>query len=52
MHQAEIIVLLFALVAVLAVLACKVALPYPIGTRHWRTCPEFRAAIAGGETQS
>src|SRR5947207_718376 len=30
MHQAEIIVLLFALVAVLAVLACKVALPYPI----------------------
>jgi hypothetical protein len=30
MHQAEIIVLLFALVAVLAVLACRVALPYPI----------------------
>src|SRR5438045_6800117 len=30
MHQAEIIVLLFALVAVLAMLACKVALPYPI----------------------
>jgi CPA1 family monovalent cation:H+ antiporter len=30
MHQAEIIVFLFALVAVLAVLACKVALPYPI----------------------
>jgi monovalent cation/hydrogen antiporter len=30
MHQAEIIVLLFALVAVLAVLACKLALPYPI----------------------
>jgi monovalent cation/hydrogen antiporter len=30
MHQAEIIVLLFALVAVLAVLACKVSLPYPI----------------------
>ncbi len=30
MHQAEIIVLLFALVAILAVLACRVALPYPI----------------------
>src|SRR5881398_2380508 len=30
MHQAEIIVLLFALLAVLAVLACRVALPYPI----------------------
>ena len=30
MHQAEIIVLLFAAVAVLAVVACKLALPYPI----------------------
>src|SRR5437016_8373422 len=30
MHQAEIIVRLFALVAILAVLACRVALPYPI----------------------
>ena len=30
MHQAEIIVLLFAVVAVLAVVACKIALPYPI----------------------
>ena len=30
MHQAEIIVLLFALVAIFAVLACRVALPYPI----------------------
>src|SRR5437763_4150762 len=30
MHEAEVIVLLFALVAVLAMLACKVALPYPI----------------------
>src|SRR2546421_4535161 len=30
MHQAEIIVLLFALVAILAVLACRVALPYSI----------------------
>ncbi|HEX4653849.1 MAG TPA: Na+/H+ antiporter [Candidatus Udaeobacter sp.] len=30
MHQAEIIVLLFAAVAVLAVLACKFAVPYPI----------------------
>src|SRR6266508_3402474 len=30
MHQAEIIVLLFALVALLAVLACRLTLPYPI----------------------
>ena len=30
MHQAEIIVLVFAAVAVLAVVACKLALPYPI----------------------
>jgi Na+/H+ antiporter len=30
MHQAEIIVLLFAAVAVLAVVACKLRLPYPI----------------------
>ncbi|HEY4272401.1 MAG TPA: Na+/H+ antiporter [Candidatus Udaeobacter sp.] len=30
MHQAEIIVLLFTAVAVLAVLACKLTLPYPI----------------------
>ena len=30
MHQAEIIVLLFTAVAVLAVVACKLALPYPI----------------------
>jgi NhaP-type Na+/H+ or K+/H+ antiporter len=30
MHQAEIIVLLFATVAALAVIARKVALPYPI----------------------
>jgi Na+/H+ antiporter len=30
MHQAEIIVLLFAAVAVVAVVACKLALPYPI----------------------
>ena len=30
MHQAEIIVLLFTAVAVLAVLACKVRLPYPL----------------------
>jgi Na+/H+ antiporter len=30
MHQAEIIVLLFVLVAILAVLACKVDQPYPI----------------------
>src|SRR4029077_9462826 len=30
MHQAEIIVLLFAAVAVLAVLACKLTVPYPI----------------------
>jgi monovalent cation/hydrogen antiporter len=30
MYQAEIIVLLFAAVAVLAVLACKLAVPYPI----------------------
>ena len=30
MHQAEIIVLLFAAVAVLAVVACKLSLPYPI----------------------
>jgi monovalent cation/hydrogen antiporter len=30
MHQAEIIVVLFALVALLAVLACRLALPYPI----------------------
>jgi Na+/H+ antiporter len=30
MHQAEIIVLLFAAIAVLAVVACKLALPYPI----------------------
>src|SRR6266496_3458996 len=30
MHQAEIIVLLFAAVAVLAVVACKLTLPYPI----------------------
>jgi monovalent cation/hydrogen antiporter len=30
MHQAEIIVLLFAAVAVLAVVACRLALPYPI----------------------
>ena len=30
MHQAEIIVLLFTAVAVLAVLACKVTLPYPL----------------------
>jgi hypothetical protein len=40
-----------AAVAVLAVLACKLAVPYPIvlvigGFR------EFRAAIAGGSTQS
>jgi monovalent cation/hydrogen antiporter len=30
MHQAEIIVLLFVAVAILAVIACKLALPYPI----------------------
>lgn len=30
MHQAEIIVLLFAAIAVLAVVACKLRLPYPI----------------------
>ncbi|HEU5312743.1 MAG TPA: Na+/H+ antiporter [Candidatus Udaeobacter sp.] len=30
MHQAEIIVVVFAAVAVLAVVACKLALPYPI----------------------
>ena len=30
MHQAEIIVLLFAAVAILAVLAHKITLPYPI----------------------
>src|SRR4030095_12811250 len=30
MHQAEIIVLLFATVALLAVVACKLTLPYPI----------------------
>lgn len=30
MHQAEIIVLLFAAVAILAVVACKLAVPYPI----------------------
>src|SRR6266498_4920863 len=30
MHQAEIVVLLFALVALLAVLACRLTLPYPI----------------------
>src|SRR5947207_16002272 len=30
MHQAEIIVLLFAAVAVLAVVACKLRLPYPL----------------------
>ncbi len=30
MHQAEIIVLLFAAIAVLAVVACRLALPYPI----------------------
>jgi monovalent cation/hydrogen antiporter len=30
MHQAEIIVLLFAAVAVVALVACKLALPYPI----------------------
>ena len=30
MHQAEIIVLLFAFVAVLVRVACKIALPYPV----------------------
>jgi hypothetical protein len=51
MHQAEIIVLLFAAVAGLVVLARKVALPYPNRAGLQWTRLEFPSAVAGSEIQ-
>ena len=50
MHQAEIIVLLFAAVAVLAVVACKLSAAVPHCAGDQRTRREFRAAIARSKT--